>query len=467
MLQKLLKYIRDRRLISAGERVGIAVSGGADSVALLRAMLELRQELGIVPSVVHFNHRIRGGESDADAEFVANLAEEHALELHESSGDVPSHAKRWHLSTEAAARRLRYEFFRSLLNAGKMDKIATAHTWDDQAETVLLRVLRGAGTRGIAGIHPALRLERGSIIRPMLEISRREVEAYLTSLGQSWREDSTNADHSYTRNRVRHELLPLLERDYNPNIKEVLADAAEIARDEDGYWEGLIEPLARTTISSDRNGVVSIRFKNAGVQPVAIQRRLMRRAAGQAGVQLDFQHVEQVLSLLAKPKGTAIELPSQWRAASLGNGDIRLSRETSAGPAGYEYPVSVPGEIRIAPVRTLVRLTIVHGNEERQMYNPASLLHGSLLKRPLVLRNWRPGDRMRPLHRGSEEKLKRLFQEKKIPAENRPLWPVLASGDRVVWAQEFGVAAEFAATDESDAVKIDVEELLHLSQKKA
>ena len=101
------------------------------------------------------------------------------------------------------------------------------------------------------------------------------------------------------------------------------------------------------------------------------------------------------------------------------------------------------------------------------MYNPASLLHGSLLKRPLVLRNWRPGDRMRPLHRGSEEKLKRLFQEKKIPAENRPLWPVLASGDRVVWAQEFGVAAEFAATDESDAVKIDVEELLHLSQKKA
>lgn len=462
MLRKLLSYIRDRRLISAGERIGIAVSGGADSIALLRAMLELQQEFGIVLPVVHFNHRIRGGESDADAEFVANLAKEHRLELHEASGDVPGYAKKWRLSTEASARRLRYEFFRSLLGTGKMDKIATAHTWDDQAETVLLRILRGAGTRGVAGIHPMLRLERGSIIRPMLGISRMEVEAYLTSLGQWWREDSTNADTSYTRNRVRHELLPLLERDYNPNIREVLADAAEIAREEDLYWEELIEALAETAIAS-QDGKVSIRFGTPGAQSVAIQRRLLRRAAELAGVHLDFQHVEQVLSLLAKPKGSEIELPDRWRAFSSGNGLIRLNRETSAESAGYEYPVTVPGEVRIAPVRTLVRLMIVHGNAERQMYNPASLLDGSLLGASLVLRNWRPGDRMRPLYRASEEKLKRLFQEKKIPAENRPLWPVLSSEDRVVWAKEFGVAAEFAATDESDAVKIEVEELPHLS----
>ncbi|MGE5114524.1 MAG: tRNA lysidine(34) synthetase TilS [Acidobacteriaceae bacterium] len=462
MLQKLRDYIRERCLMHAGERIGIAVSGGADSIALLRGMLELRQELGIVLSVVHFNHGIRGAESDADAEFVASIAKEHRLALRQSSGDVPRHAKKWRLSIEATARRLRYEFFRSLLGTGKMDKIATAHTLDDQAETVLLRVLRGAGTRGIAGIHPTLRLERGSIIRPILGISRTEVEAYLASVGQPWREDSTNADTSYTRNRIRHELLPLLERDYNPNIRQVLADAAEVTREEDAHWEVLIEALAKMAIAS-QDGKVSIRFGTPGAQSVAIQRRLLRRAAEQAGVQLDFQHVEQVLSLLAKPKGTEIELPSQWRAAFLGNGDIRLGREISAEPAGYEYRVTVPGEVRIAPVRILVRLTIVHGNAERQMYNPASLLDGSLLGASLVLRNWRPGDRMRPLHRAFEEKLKRLFQEKKIPAENRPLWPVLSSEDRVVWAKEFGVAADFAATDESDAVKIEVEELPHSS----
>jgi len=230
VLLKLLSYIRERQLIRAGERVGIAVSGGADSVALLRAMLELREELGVVLSVVHFNHGIRGAEGDADAEFVARLAREHKLQLHQARGDVPFFAKKWKLGTEAAARRLRYDLFRAVLAEGSASKIATAHTRDDQAETVLLRVLRGAGTRGTAGIHPVLKIENGAIIRPMLETSRSEVEAYLKSIGQDWREDSTNADVAYSRNRVRHELLPLLERNYNPNIREVLSEAAEVAR---------------------------------------------------------------------------------------------------------------------------------------------------------------------------------------------------------------------------------------------
>lgn len=471
MLQALLNYIRERRLIQAGDRVAVAVSGGADSVALLRAILELREGLGIVLSVVHFNHKIRGREGDADAEFVSELAKRHGLQFHHASGDVPAFAKKHHMSTEAAARRLRYEMFRGLLAGGTVDKIATAHTRDDQAETVLLRVLRGAGTRGLAGIHPIVKLDCGIIVRPMLDISRAEVETYLRSLGQAWREDSTNTDVSYTRNRVRHELIPLLERDYNPNIREVLSEAAEIARDEDAFWEELIEPLARTAIESDGE-ITTIRLEGEAAGTVTVRRRLLRLAANRAGLQLDFQHGEQVLALLQKSKGAEVELPRDWRARRIGPTTIQLTRDepsrqkhreshaSNEAPraSGYEYPVTVPGEVEIEPVRTLVRLTLVHGNDAGEMYNPASLLDASRLTAPLVLRNWRAGDRMCPLHRGSEEKLKRLFQEKKVPAEERSMWPVLASADRIVWAKEFGVAAEFAAVRSGGAVRIEIEE---------
>lgn len=456
MLQKLLSYIRERQLIQAGDRAGIAVSGGADSVALLRGLLELRSELGIVLKVVHFNHKIRGREGDADAEFVADLANQHGLEIHLGSGDVPAYAKEHHLSTEAAARRLRYEMFREVLDGGAVDKIATAHTRDDQAETVLLRVLRGAGTRGLAGIHPTLRLDRGTIIRPMLTISRAEIETYLQALGQPWREDATNADVAYTRNRVRHQLLPLLERDYNPNIREVLSEMAEVAREEDVYWEALMKPFGETAIES-AGGITTVRFETEAGRSLAIRRHLLRLAAESAGVPLDFFQARQVLELFTKSKGAQVELPRGWRAGRVGVNAIAFTRAADAPASGYEYAMTVPGEVEIEPVRTLVRLTLVHRNDGGEMYNPASLLDASRLTAPLVLRNWRPGDRMRPLHRGSEEKLKRLFQEKKVPAEKRLMWPVLASADRIVWAKEFGVAAEFAAVQTGDAVRIEIE----------
>lgn len=472
-------------MVRAGERIGIAVSGGADSVALLRAMLGLREDLGIVVSAVHFNHKIRGREGDADSEFVGELAKQHGLEFHQGCDDVPAFAKKHHLSTEAAARRLRYEMFHKLLAGQSVDKIATAHTRDDQAETVLLRVLRGAGTRGLAGIHPMLKLERGAIIRPMLRVTRAEVEDYLRSLGQPWREDATNTEVAYTRNRVRHELLPLLEHDYNPSVREVLAAAAEVARDEDAFWKALIEPLAETAIASDDEGA-TVRLDSSATQSLAVRRRLLRLAAERSGLRLDFHHAEQVLGLLEKSKGARVELPRGWRARRIGPKAIQLSQKGENSPTfraenraknraprngndspGYEYPISIPGEVEIAQVRTVVRLSIVDKIDSAESYNPASLLDASRLTAPLVLRNWRAGDRMRPLHRGSEEKLKRLFQEKKIPAEQRSLWPVLTSADRVVWAKELGVVTEFAATCDAAAVRIEVEERTHSGQEKA
>src|ERR1035437_9700972 len=252
----------------AGDRVAVAVSGGADSVALLRVLLELRTELGIVISIAHFNHGLRGEASEADDAFVAELARQYDLEFFCVRGNVRDHALTSKLSVEAAARELRYCWLTSLAETHKLDEIATGHTLDDQAETVLLKFLRGAGTRGLAGIYPEIAIgaesqdpfqptERGPeaplhrdndprqpgarIVRPLLEVTREEVELYLTALGQSGREDESNLDHRFARNRVRHELLPLLEREYNPNIRQVLSDAAELSRAEEEYWQGLVE----------------------------------------------------------------------------------------------------------------------------------------------------------------------------------------------------------------------------------
>ncbi len=194
--------------------------------------------------MAHFNHGLRGEDSEADEAFVADLARHHGLEFFAGRADVRAHALSGKLSIEAAGRELRYGWLTRLAKGQRFNSVATAHTLDDQAETVLMRFLRGAGTRGLAGIYPSLEVWGGDklrIVRPLLGVTRDQVEAYLTSLGQSWREDESNLDHRFARNRVRHSLLPLLEREYNPNIRRVLADAADLAREEEEYWRALVE----------------------------------------------------------------------------------------------------------------------------------------------------------------------------------------------------------------------------------
>ncbi len=250
MLNQVQKYIREHDLVRAGERVAVAVSGGADSVALLRLLLELRQELGIVVSVAHVNHRLRGADAEQDAAFVAELAERHGLEFHLAGREVGAYAIEHKLSLEAAGRRVRYAFFSQLVEERKVDKVATAHTLDDQAETVLLKLLRGSWLRGLAGIHPRLRTGDGRdwVVRPLLGTHRCEIEAYLHRLGQPWREDLSNQDRRFRRNRVR-QLLPQLEAEHHPGVRAALAQIAELARAEESYWAEQVAAIAPGLIS--------------------------------------------------------------------------------------------------------------------------------------------------------------------------------------------------------------------------
>src|ERR1700730_11138906 len=345
LAQSVAEYILQQGLLKAGDRVGVAVSGGADSIALLRLLLEWRQDLGVVLSVVHFQHNLRGTESNADEHFVAKLAQGHELELRCDRGDGRTHARNLHLSTEAAARQLRYRYFRRLLGEDRVNRVATGHTLDDQAETVLLRVVRGAGTRGLAGIYPQLSVDGSqfSVIRPLLHTRRTQLEAYLAEIGQDWREDSSNRDLRHARNRIRHGILPRLERSLNPAVRETLAETAEIARSEEEYWQ---KEVARVLPELWEPEQRRITLTQLAVLPFALQRRAVRAAAESLGLRLEFRHVGQILDLgLRRPAtGKCALLPKGW--AILRTKD-RLQFERSGGAAtaaisDYAYAWAVP-----------------------------------------------------------------------------------------------------------------------------
>ncbi len=439
MAESVLEYIRQQGFLKAGDRAGVAVSGGADSVALVRLLLELRQEIGVVLSVVHFNHKLREAESDADERFVAQLAQRHELELHCDRGDVAKHAEVQHLSTEAAARQLRYRYFRRLMGEERLNCIATGHTLDDQAETVLLRLVRGAGTRGLAGIYPALIYpqlsvgsSRFSVVRPLLRTRRAQLEAYLREIGQDWREDSSNRDLRHARNRVRHGLVPRRGRTFNPRGREALAETAGIARSEEEYWQSEVERVLPEVWEARTKRLTGL----AGL-PLALRRRVVIAVAESLGLRLEFRHVEEILGLgiatpAMLPEGWVVSRTPGWWQFELGHGTEAIS--------GYECVLAVPGVVHVPEVGARFEAVIAPGNTVAG-YNPDQMFDPTLLQKELTVRNWRAGDRFWPAHSKTSKKVKELLQERKLTGRERKLWPVVVSHGEIVWLRGFPAPA--------------------------
>src|SRR5260370_38980576 len=248
--EKIFARLKKREMLRPGDRLGVAVSGGADSVALLLLLLDLRKKLGIVLSVVHFNHKLRGKASDADEAFVAKLAAKHGLDFHSASVYVAKKAKDERANLEDAARRGRDDYFRSLVESGTCTRIAGAHTADDQAETVLAHLLRGTGLAGLCGIHPVARPG----IRPLLSVRRGELRRFLRAKKQTWREDATNRDTKRMRARIRKKLLPLLEKQFQPAIVEHLATLADLAREDEAFLVAIAEEHVSALVQKSGEG---------------------------------------------------------------------------------------------------------------------------------------------------------------------------------------------------------------------
>jgi len=432
-------------------RVAVGLSGGADSVALLCALAARSRELGLVLHAAHLHHGLRGEEADGDLAFCRDLAARLEIPFHEARVDTAAEARanpatgKPQESIEEAARRLRYAWFARLLSKELLDAtadaVATAHTLDDQAETVLGKFLRGAWTEGLSGIHPRLDVSGGcaGIIRPLLKTSRSEVEAYLDAIGQPWREDSSNRELTFTRNRIRHELLPELEK-WNPQLRTHLANMATLARDEDSWWQVELDRLAPQLIlrgrpvrgggraSSEDVALDCSRF--AGVAP-ALQRRLLRRAAAEFGAQPDFAATEALLELaLHGHAGQRLELANGLTAERTSR-ELRLSAfrgsalQSKSTLAPVEVPV--PGKMDAAGFGLSIEID-VHGI--KNLSNPAVAM----------LRNWKAGDRVRLRYSSGPRKVKEVLEHLRVTGSDRAIWPVLEFNGRIIWMK--GVEAE-------------------------
>ena len=462
-----MKTIRKQGTIRAGDRVAVAVSGGADSVALLCLLLELRPELGTVLSVAHVNHKLRGEESDEDERFVAKLAGQHGLELHvcvapvdgshrpEKGSEIGSGISS---GIEAAARELRYGFFRQLAREGRATRIATAHTLDDQAETVLLRIFRGTGIRGLSGIHPRIVFEDqghafGELVRPLLGFRRVTLREFLRERGQSWREDSSNRDIAFLRNRVRHRLLPIIGEEFGEAAIEHMGELAEIARAEEEQWsgDGGQGPASFPYPAPSTRHAASLPVRPLLALPLAAQRRLVRAwlEVNAPDLSISFRLIEEALELAGEAAGGKAEMPSGWNLRR-GRQELWLESVAFNGrneATDYEYALPVPGAVEVPELGARIEARLVDTGDIPQDER-GQLLNMELMPSEVLIRNWRAGDRYWPAYTSAGKKVKELLSDRHATGAQKKLWPVAeAEGCGLVWMRGFPVPAAFRAPE--------------------
>lgn len=446
LLDCVRRFIRQHALMRAGARVLAAVSGGSDSVALAHVLRELDAAGDLkLAGLAHFNHQLRARAAD-DERVAAGVARSLNVPMLVDRADVAARARDERRSIEDAARASRYEFFeRARVEAGA-DLVALGHTRDNQAETVLLRLVRGAGPRGLSGMHP----RHGHIVRPLLGCRRRDLREWLDERDIPFIEDESNRDVAIPRNRVRAELLPLLETRFNPNVVDVLADEAELAREVWAWMEAECERFG-----SDLD-VERLRAAPRALARLAVWRALNGASGGRP---ISFNHVDAVLRLVDRADGT-VDLPGQ-RVQRIGPRIVLTPRDAGTPPpvtleTFFQYPLSIPGEVTLPEVARVV-------SAETSATVPGATLgsEGQAVVRrdlcgpSLVVQNRRPGDRFRPIGLGGRKKLQDFFVDRKVARRDRDDVPIVVdTRGRIVWVAGYGIDEAFRVTDPVQGVII-------------
>lgn len=436
-LCKVKTYICRYRMVERGCKVLVAVSGGPDSVALLHVLHVLQGELGISLHVAHLNHMFRGTESEDDALFVSEMAGRYGLPVTVKSVDVPSFSGEARLSKQVAAREARYRFLNETAGQVGASKIALAHQADDQAETILINFLRGAGTTGLRGILP---IREGLYIRPFLTMRRHEIERYCSDMDLPFRQDSSNVKPVYARNKVRLELIPFLEKEYNPGLVPTLLRLGEICREEDIYLEELAGVAYEKAHLDSGAGRVALSLDELRGMPVAISRRVLRRAwetliGSQRG--LSFQHVETTLDLISAGKtGARVVLPGNATAIRRYSTLELVKGRGKQGTLYYIYPLNVPGDTRIPEIDRTVFASVAprtQFQDPKKLPLTEALLDYDKLPPAIFVRRRMDGDVFHPYGQASESKLKDFLIKQKVPREDRDRIPLLSTPEEIVW----------------------------------
>ncbi len=438
LLDKVKKTIGRYHLLNKGDRLIIGVSGGVDSMVLLHLLNACRQEFEISLVVAHVNHGLRPKEAEKEAELVQREAERLGWPYEYGQFNVKEFQKMGGFSPQDGARRIRFHFFNSLLKKHGANKIALGHNADDQVETVLLRLIRGSGLKGLKGMLP---VREGRVIRPLLEVWREEIESFAREMGIPYLVDSSNLNGNYLRNRIRLNLVPFIEKEYQSNFKEILLRTSAILREENDYLEKGAEKAYQQIVQEEKDGI-SFEFSQYQSLHEAIQWRVVQRILGGiygeegiteegegSDVRLIFEKLQQPSPsfLLELPFGVCFE--KRYDRVLL-----RKGRGETVPP--FEVELISPGRTYIEEIGKEVVIEEIEKEDKFVSFNESShtgLLDYQKLQFPLKIRNFRPGDRFQPLGVKGTQKLKEFFIDHKVPRFERPKVPVLISGEMIAW----------------------------------
>lgn len=467
LAERVREFSRRQGLIARRQKLVVAVSGGPDSVCLLHILAGMREELGLKLHLAHLDHRLRGEESAADARYVADLARRLDVPATVQSRDVSAYQAARRLSPEEAAREVRYAFLAETAASFGTDCVAVGHTADDHIETVLMHLVRGTGTRGLRGLQPSVRWHSGNksltVIRPLFEVNRTETEAYCRQYQLAPRVDTSNLSLSPLRNRIRRQLLPLLQS-YNPRVKEALLRTARIAADDLSFLEKETARKWRDIVREEENAVVLDRGKFLRL-PLALRRQFLRRSIENllgSLKDIETRHIEGLLSALRKPAGKKISLPSglsftvEYDRYLLGADPAALS---PFPPLAGEYSLKIPGETELPGWRVQAAFL-----DRKEVNNADSGFTAcfDLAKtgRQLTVRTRRAGDRFQPLGMTQTKKLGIFMIDSRIPGAWRDRIPIVCSAGHILWVVGWRL-------DERVKVTPDTERVLRLAFRRS
>ena len=455
---KVKKTINKYRMLESGDRVIVGVSGGPDSMALLYALNQIKRNYDLELKIAHLNHGFRGEEAKREAQFVEDIAQKLELPCEVKTVDVPAYKRKNSLSSQEAARVIRYQFLENVREHFQAKKIALGHNADDQAETLMMWLLRGSGLRGLSGIPP---VREGVIIRPLIETTREEIEAFLKERGIPFVVDSSNQQIHYLRNRLRHELFPLLRENYNPQLVKNLVQTASILRTEDECLEAIARDSLKKIIVSEERGSVIVDIKSFLALPLAIQLRCLRSALGQVKGDLrriSSTHLYDIIKVVSNDEpNKVLKLPEGIRVEKSYHYLIVKLRKAAPPPFYYHF-TSIPDQIRIEEIGKEMTFKIVEDDHSVRKKNPhIAYLDGEKVLMPLTIRNSKPGDRFQPLGMRGEKKIKDLLIDEKVPLAERRRVPLLFFGDVLGWVGGMRINHQLRVTKSTKKVlKIEI-----------
>lgn len=451
MFNRVYEYIQKHNMLKPGDGVVVGVSGGADSMALIHLLCRMREYIPMALYVVHIDHGIRGEAAKEDALFVETMATEWGLDFFLKETSVPKLAKEWGLSEEQAGRKVRHDFYQEVRRRVNGHRIALGHHRDDQVETILFNIIRGSGLAGLSGMEP---VRDGVIIRPLLEISRREIEAYCRREGIEYRHDQTNEETIYTRNRVRHMLIPMIEEHFNPSFSSNLIRMGDILRDDEAF----LRDYSRDAFDRDatiKEDEISFSLRDLSQYPEAIRRRLLREGLLRLKknlVDIHHIHIDGILDLVKESQvGSTLDLPENikvrkdYRALIL----YRDDPEEDLPVSDFEYRLKVPGKTWIPQLNMSITLEKLTNSGVLNGGNGCIYIDADRVRGELYIRNRRNGDRFRPLGMRGTKKLKDFLIDRKVPRHKRDSIPLVVDRNNIVWVAGYQMSEDYKVTQKT------------------